>query len=208
VEKPVTRRRPWIAVVPAIAIGLLLPAAPADARRSCTAVRAGGDVIVKTREAVVFAGPGTRGGVYGCHRSVGRAFRLDSPTHDIRRARLAGRYVAYVARVEEFMEPLFDRIVVFDLVRGRPKAGAAGDSVRAFVVKRNGSTAWAQGNADDPEDPQEYAYEIRRISNEDDEGTVVVDGGPGIDPDSLVLSADRRSIRWTNAGEARSAPLR
>lgn len=188
----------------AAGVALLLPAGPADARRSCGAVRAGAPVVVKTREAVVFT---RRGIYYGCHRSVGRAFRLQT-YHAIRDPRLAGRYVAYVVRVEEFMEPVFDRIEVFDLVRGRVKfAAGANDFVDTSVLKRNGSVAWIEHSGDQPPDAGDV-YEVRRISNEDRAGNILVDRGSEIDPVSLALSADRRSILWTHAGEVRTAPLR
>jgi hypothetical protein len=206
-QRPVIALRGWIAAS-AIVTGLLLAAAPAQAHPSCTAVRAGGHVIGKTKEAVVFDGPGSSGGVYGCHRSAGRRFRLDTATADVQAALLAGRYVAVVERVEEFMEPLFVRILVVDLVNGHTVSNASGDAIPAFVLKRNASVAWVGGTEDNPDDPQHLAYSIHRISHADGGGNVVVDSGGSVDPASLVLSADRRSIHWMNAGEARSAPLR
>ena len=188
----------------ALGVGLAVPV-PADARPSCGAVRAGGQVVVKTREAVVFRAADNGGRVYGCHRSRGRGFNLQRH-HSIGRPLLAGRYVAYTVHVEEFMEPLITRLEVFDLVTGRVKAGVGADAIRAFVVKRNGSFAWVQGTADDPADPESYAWEVHRISNEDDRGDVLVDSG-AVDPDSLMLTTDRRTIAWTNDGARRTAEL-
>lgn len=203
----VPRRSVYTAAAMAAAAIALLPAAPAQARQSCTAARAGGHVYVKTVDAVVFAGSQESGGTYGCHRSGSHTFRFDTPSTEPRGFRLAGRYVAYAARIEEFMEPVFNTVRVFDLVRGRQKLLTSADSVGRVVVKRNGSAAWVQSSDDQPQDPAAIVWEVHRVSNEDGRGNVIVDRGAGIKPYSLTLAANRRAIAWTNAGERRSAPL-
>jgi hypothetical protein len=179
----------------------LLAAAPAGAR-TCSSYRdQNADVVVKSREAVIWS----TGDVFGCHRAARRARKL-SVFHALFDFQLAGRYVAYYEYVEEFFEPVYVVVHVYDLVRGREKLRDHMDSAGDLVVKRNGSVAWIESS--DPAQEGERVWEVHAISNEDGRGEVVLDRGTGVEPTSLALSKDRRTVLWRNEGERKSAPLR
>jgi len=192
-------RYPIAALGAAVAVAVLF-SAPSDARSRC-AIPRGATVAVKSRDAVVFYG--RLGGMYGCHRSKGRVFLLER-WGDFSMHQLAGRYAAYVVTVEDGMQ-YFHHIAVFDLVRGRESAAVGGFSVSPLVLKRSGSIAWVRNSRVQPENPDERVYEVRTMTNDD--GDMLVDRGSEIQPASLALSSDRRSVVWTKAGETRTAPL-
>lgn len=79
----------------------------------------------------------------------------------------------------------------------------AGHQTRRIVAKRNGSVAWTVSLRGDAPPP-----EVQEVRIADASGAVrTLDSGPDIDPSSLTLSADRRSISWTKAGLRRTAPI-
>jgi hypothetical protein len=207
------RRATLVLTVLAIAT-VALAAAPASAARRCS-VPPGARVLDRTSEAVVW----TRGtfATFGCHRSAGRNRRLPNEGGGIRGEQrgspsrpglptLSGRYVGYVTFGSAIGDE-FDRMYVYDLIRGRVKSIGSSNFVRTFVLKRNGSVAWVQSSIVQPADPNQDVYEVRKIAHDERQGNVLVDRGAGIDPASLALSSDRRSITWTNGGAQRTASL-
>ncbi|HEX8647053.1 MAG TPA: hypothetical protein VF715_09120 [Thermoleophilaceae bacterium] len=187
------------------ATALLIGAAPAGARPSCGKARAGGQVLAKTREAVVWGrGPD----VFGCHRSVGRARRMPILWDGLNGFQLQGRYVAYAELREEQMDEFYDVLHVYDLVAGRSKVRVLRSPISSLVLKRNGSVGYIETNTNDPDTEDDPVSEVHAISNEDGLRDVTLDTGPRIDPKSLSLSPDRRTMSWTHGGETRSAPLR
>jgi hypothetical protein len=184
-------------------------AAPAEASHGCGAARSkGARIVVKTREAVMF----TKGFYYyGCLASVGTVRRLpeegggidiDAPGLPV----LAGRYLAYSTAGSAIGDE-FDRLYVYDLRVGRRFLFQSSTFVRAIVLKRNGSVAWIETAPADP-GGDETVWDVRKWANEERQGSVLIDRGSDVDPDSLALGADRNSVSWSRGGAARTAPLR
>ena len=80
------------------------------------------------------------------------------------------------------------------------------DAVTGLVLKRNGSLAFiyrrspfTSGPGLGPPSYQVYAETSR--------GEQILDSGPQIDPSSLTLSTDHRTIYWRDGAATRSAPL-
>lgn len=192
------------------AAGALAGAGPVEATHGCGAARSrGAQIVVKTREAVVF----TKGSfVYGCLATVGTVRRLpdegggidltppDGPV-------LSGRYVAY-ATFGSAIGDEFDRLYVYDLKLGRRFLVEGSNFIRGIVLKRNGSVAWIEGSTVAPADPDQPVYQVRKVGNEERQGAVLLDRSADIDPDSLTMAADRLSVSWVRGGTTRSAPLR
>jgi hypothetical protein len=183
-------------------------AAPAEARHGCSASRSkGARIVVKTREAVMF----TKGlYYYGCLSSLGIVRRLPEEGGGIdvtapHLPALAGRYVAYATSGSAIGDE-FDRLYVYDLRAGRPFLIESSTFIRGIVLKRNGSVAWIEAAPADAGD--QPVWDVRKWANEEREGSVLVDRGADLDPDSLALSADRTSISWTRGGAPRTASLR
>jgi hypothetical protein len=188
--------------------GSLAAALPAQASHGCSAWRSkGAHLIVKNREAVVFSK-----GVYyyGCLSSVGTIRRLPEEgggidTGGADAPQLAGRYVAYSTSGSGIGDE-FDRIYVYDLRVGRRFLIESSTFIRDIALKRNGSVAWIEAAPADPGDTP--VWDVRAWSNEDRQGSVLLDRGTDVGPESLVLTPDRLRIEWTRGGVARSAPLR
>jgi len=121
--------------------------------------------------------------------------------------RLEGRYVAY-ATFGSAIGDEFDRVVVFDLRRGRVKFESGAVFVTSLVLKKNGSVAWIQDSEVQSADRDAPLYEVHEISAVDLQGDLLLDRGHGIDPKSLAKSSDGESVSWQNGAETRSAPLR
>lgn len=189
-------------------VASLAAALPAQASHGCSAWRSkGAKLIVKTREAVVFSK-----GVYyyGCLASTGTVRRLPEEGGGIDVAgpdapQLAGRYVAYNTSGSGIGDE-FDRLYVYDLRVGRRFLVESSTFIRDIVLKRNGSVAWIEAAPADVGDAP--VWDVRAWSNEDRQGSVLLDRGADIAPESLVLTPDRLRIEWTRGGAARSAPLR
>jgi hypothetical protein len=202
----VTRR---LAFATALCAALVLgAAAPAEATHGCGSARSkGARIVVKNREAVMF----TKGFFYyGCLSSVGTVRRLpdEGGGIDITPPEipvLAGRYVAY-ATTGSAIGDEFDRLYVYDLRLGRRFLFESSTFIRTVVLKRNGSVAWVEAAPVDAGDAT--VWDVRKWANEEREGSVLVDRGSEIDPESLTLAPDRTSISWTRGGATRSASLR
>jgi hypothetical protein len=184
-------------------------AVPAEATHGCGAARSSGArIVVKTREAVVF----TKGiYYYGCLASVGTVRRLpeEGGGIDITPPNipvLAGRYVAYSTEGSGIGDE-FDRLYVYDLRVGRRFLVESSTVIRSVVLKRNGSVAWIEAAHADAGGDQPV-WDVRKWSNEERQGSLLIDRGRDVDPDSLVLSPDRLSIGWTRGGAPRTATLR
>ena len=220
--------RPAAFLTLAAAASLLAAAAPAHASHRSAyrdSVRCDGKTVrsvqldTRTREAAVFqkvktTRSGTFPYTYACLVRGGSIERLDDPARSYRAfdAALAGRFAGYELEdlSDQFTVP--STLAVVDLKAGvhrrisaSPNAEDRDVSVRTFVLKRNGAVAWIA--AGDPSGDQAVFKE--------DTSTVApqqLDAapGPGFDPRSLRLSADRRTVLWRRTGERadRSATLR
>ena len=175
----------------------------ATASRGCRAASKskGAKIVKKSSSAVMF----TKGlYTYGCLLKRGKVRRLLDEGGGIRTAagangpRLEGRYVG-----DEF-----DRVVVFDLRRGRVKFESGAVFVTSLVLKKNGSVAWIQSSVVQSADRDAPLYEVHEISAVDLQGDLLLDRGHEIDPKSLAKSSDGESVSWQNGAETRSAPLR
>jgi hypothetical protein len=180
---------------------------------------AGHRVVERGSDGVVLEGP-LRDGFrtsYGCLFSVGRRVRLDHPDEGINAVSfaLAGRYVAFHQRFFEPVGDHFDDMVVVDLRTDRRRhiaelytderydEGVLDAGTTDMALRRNGSVAWISCEADSEGCDRSTPYQVHRI---DGRGHRLLDTGRRIGPRSLRLT--RRTVRWTNAGEPRSASLR
>jgi hypothetical protein len=169
-------------------------------------------LVAGNRQSAVFRklkpspGNGSVSVAYGCLRSggtitrLGLANRVDGP-------KFAGRYVGFRNTIYVNESGSASGIRVVDLHSGATtvsepgEPGSDGDSHLAmFVLKRNGSVAWIGL-------PQSFdrgsVWRVDRAAAEPQR----LDGGPDIDFESLRLSADRRSLRWSNDGQERTAAI-
>lgn len=151
---------------------------------------------------------------YACLVRSGSIRRLDDPARAIRAsdAELAGRYVGYER--EDFSDQftVSSTLGVVDLrtgtrrvVSAAPNSADNDTAVSAFVIKRNGSVAWIA--VGDPSGDQA----VFKLDSTTDQPLVLDSAsGPGFDPATLRLSADRRTVLWRGRGEPAdsSAPLR
>lgn len=219
--------RTRIAVVLAVMVASLVLAQPASASHGCSAHARGGKITHKTREAHVFE---KHNRWYGCASRVGRPFVL--PGLDTITARefgdgtvptlitLSGVYVAYERYTLYPAGGAGDTqtdIYVVDLRTGKPVVTEQARTpspqtesryVSDLVLKRNGSIGWISVRWTYAQHPPVDDYAVHRFSREQSApGRATLDAGRDIDRDSLTLSADRRTMSWTNGGETRSAPL-
>lgn len=168
---------------------------------------AGGKTVLRTKAVRVFTLPGrfsTNRDYYGCVHRKGRAFRISLIEYegviiDKRSIRVTGRYVALVQTIP-LQDTSADLVVVRSLVTGRAthvRPRRVLGRVRDLVVKPTGSVAFIH-------DPSNAVRQLRVTTTN---GETVVDQGPDIDPTSLELSPDGRSVTYLKAGERRSAPI-
>jgi hypothetical protein len=210
----------------ALLIALATSTAPADARTACPSSR----IVARSADAVVFTrvAKDDSGTVlyYGCLRRVKKTYRLNqvgefgvNQVHR-RTLRLAGRFVAYEQDWGSAAGSALNTISVRDLRTGKvvhqayvSRRGADfGDALQASVLKRSGSVAWTVRTSFDYVNPtvEVRAMDAGTSSNEAgpiDDKPRLLDAGSEVDPRSLRLSADRRSVTWTNRAQPRSAPL-
>jgi hypothetical protein len=167
---------------------------------------------------------------YGCSRATGHIKRLN-PRGDfgIERVtastiRLAGHYVAYVeTHISGAGTVPFARVV--DVRSGRTTRNPQGSDledgaigIAGLVLTQRGSEAWI---ADDcvrsMTQPlacaQPVTTEYRVTISDATTGTGqlgerVVAHSPAVAPHSLALAANSHAIYWTEAGAARTAPIR
>jgi hypothetical protein len=206
----------------ALVIALALAAAPtAAAHHGCSKHAKGAKIVTKTKEAHVFI---KKKRWYGCASKFGKVRLLpgpdttdaldfgdgEVPTH----FRLAGQFVAYGTYLLEpaGAETHYD-VWVVDLGTGETVYNSiAGSTVpiaedmvlQRLVLKRNGSAAWTTRMRSS----EDATYEVHRFSKYAQVGgRVMLDSGSDVDPQSLLLSADRLKITWTKAGQSKSADL-
>ncbi len=201
----------------AAGIASLALAGPAAAH-PCSAHARGGTVTHKTKEAHVFTKRDRR---YACASRIGRAVLL--PGLDTLEAQrfgdgnvafqitLSGVFVGYgrytlhpAGGAGDTQQDIF----VVDLRTGgtvvqQQSTQVMGDGVsnylERFVLKRNGSVGWIG---------RHHTNEVHQVSNAPGSpGRVMLDSGDDIDPQSLRLSSDRRTMTWTKGGVTKSAPL-
>ena len=172
------------------------------------------DVQTRTAEATVFTKLKRYGGealptTYGCMRNSPRLTRLDRPTVD--RAThpiLAGHFVAFT-RVEH-LDRDTESVGVYNLRIGaewhrlatQPDGGEPPATVQAMVLKRNSSIVWLTAAA-----TGEQELWMLESGPEGVPITEIDDGPPFIEPDSLRLSRDNRTVSWVKATRARSVPI-
>jgi hypothetical protein len=174
------------------------------------------DVQVQNRssEAVVFTKvkryeQGTLPTTYACLLRRGAPLvRLDRPTADkVLDPHLAGAFVGF-KRVHQVSGPGWSTLSVVDLRSGRVhhELGATDiderDQVRAIVLKRNGSVAWIG-------ETEKNVQQVWRLQN-GEPGVPIAKldtSPPRIEPLSLRLTGDRRTVRWAKGGQPASAPI-
>ena len=170
---------------------------------------------------------------FGCMYRVGRNHRLTPFTdfdNTFANLRLAGRYAAFSWDVEEGAGSTTNHtLYVYDLRTGKverrigdvaPGETNGADSstpVYAIVLKRNASLAWTASFdrkiREEPvpgghSDVNETVFQVHKIDNELADRRTMLDEGADIEPDSLALGDDRRTVFWTRGGQPRSAELR
>lgn len=160
-----------------------------------------------------------------CRRSTGTRVQVFRDYHyscSVRTTRVAaaGRFVAYaqdvcrsnqVHREQTLYVGVLDAVrrrkvtrrrVAFNLPPERPPFLSS--TIDALLVTRGGSAAFVVRHPTGrPYRSKEIPVGVRAL---DAGGRRLLDKGEGIDPASLRL--DGSTVHWTNAGEARSAPLR
>lgn len=219
-------RRPRGRAIAACALALVLAAAGSAAaaghshRRSC--VSRPGHTVLQNDRARLFRvkrssanGPYRR--LYGCLNGSPRQRALDDPNPEVEpetavQLALAGRYAA---RSLESFDPnqteRYTRVAVTNLRSGRtrsadataPSSGPSDVTVTSLVVAPSGSDAWIGANLGAPVANKDV-YEVWRQAGTE---AVQLDAGSGVDPASLALSQDGRTIYWTDSGAPRSAAL-
>lgn len=220
------RIRTALAVVAALAaVGVLAPPSTAAAWAKCTAPK--GAVVLKTKDSVVYfrdqaskryPNLGVQRIYYGCVFSVGKARRLNGWTdfdQHLGNWALAGRYVAFSYDVEEGAGDLgTPSIPTYDLRTGKllkrqhspVLPDKPGWDVHAIALKRNSSIAWISSYTEG--DDAHNVYQVHKLERDLGQQQTKVDEGTTIDPESLALGADRRSVFWTKDGATQSSSLR
>ena len=207
----------------------LAVAAPASASHGCSKHARGGKVTHKTKEAHVFE---KRDRWYGCAARVGRPYALpglDSisagrefgdgtvPSH----ITLAGVFVAYErytlypaggagdTQTDIYVVDLRTGKVVVSQQAADPEPQQESRWVDDLILKRNGSIGWTSTRWTYPTgSPPVPTYRVHRYSVDPSApGRATLDTIAEGDRQSLTLSADRRTMSWTNNGQPRSAPL-
>lgn len=178
--------------------------ASATSRGSCSSL--GGQTVLRTRTVRIFTLPGrfsTNRDFYGCLARRGSPFRLSLVEYEgvivnKRLIRVAGRYATLVQTIPS-QDTSGDLVVVRSLTTGRAvyvgPRGTLG-MVRDVVSTPTGAAAFIY-------DPGAAVREVRVTRPKD----IAVDHGPDIDPNSLELSRDGRSVIYVKAGERRVAPI-
>lgn len=218
------------AVVAMLCLLVSADVASAHRGRSCQP-RVTAATVARTHEAWVFSrrvhlseaesdgAAGRRSVLFGCSDRSRHSYRLSQLGEfglaevDRRLLVLSGHFVAYVQGFASAAGGDNREVTVRSLATGRVVhrfSGSASNydsSLRVFdlVLKRNGSAAWISEDevADSRDRMENQVHLVDRSGRRQ-----VLDRGPDIDPTSLTLSADRRTVSWTRAGELRSAPMR
>ena len=178
---------------------------PGRCKRASTA--RGTRRVVRTKYAVVF----TRrtGGYYACLYSQGRISKLRDEGAGLNgrpKPVLKGRFVGYTTRGSAIGDE-FDRVVVWDMRNARIVSQANSTFVRRIVMKSNGSIAWIARSEVTTTNLNRPLWEVRQMSAVDRQGDVLVGRGGDVDPASLRLWRNDRTISWNRGGQTRSAAL-
>lgn len=214
-------------VLPALALALVsLGTAPAQAREvggcrvpgSATVHAVGGRLVVwSVRRLDRWDDYETR--VVACRRSSGTRVVVSETLESYDFAEVpyavtvAGDYVAYAeshsGRSFGLNVNVFDarrrEYVREEVVAWHPTLGGELARIESLVASRSGAVAFAIRHRLD-RDHADRPRERLGIRALDRDGRRLLDKGEGIDPASLRIAAGE--VRWTNAGEPRSAPLR
>jgi hypothetical protein len=184
----------WVAVW--LTMGAVMAAAPAGAGTHDTGgCRDRGATVLANGVARVFEDDGLR---YGCvYRGDGPPRRL-AVAGSLRFVRLVGGLVSYADVSCTADGCSYDARTVNLRTGRRTRRFRALGRPRSTALGRNGSFAViTQSNSD------ERAYMVHAVRND---GPVLLDVGPEIEPRSLALGGGR--VYWTVAGGPRSAQLR
>jgi hypothetical protein len=208
-----------------LGVTLAAPAAQAavpptvNGSNSCIRLAERNGAVKVTRDGVVFyketADPSRY--IYGCLFDTERARVLErAGGGDIG---MNGRYVAYYTRATEDYFDYVSGFKVTDLETGQVVSSAlptgedpslpcpaTDTAIGHVVVRSDGAVAWIAGRTAAFCESRATHWQVRAIATPGGEATTL-DVGPGIDPDSLALSADGASISWTRDGQKQSATL-
>ena len=210
--------RPHAATASAVVVISLLAPGAGGAAQSHGCHLSQAKVVAQTPISVVWLKSGARHLYYGCYRPRGAVFRLNQKADfggvaKVKQPlRLAGRYVAYVQQFAGATENAAVTVTVRNLESGvviheaQIGYGAPGRRwVFSMVLNRHGSVAWTARSAE---------YQVLKLDGASMpsrplryQTPVVVARGPDIAPLSLRIASDGRTIRWTQGGATRSAPL-
>lgn len=172
----------------------------------------GGTVVKRTAEVVICRRPrpeARRDDLYhGCARSRGKVVRLNRvedrlvESIDPRSITVAGTQVAFIQNLPGG-GPAADsvRAVVFNLRTARWHTSGGEHELPAIVLRRDGVATITSLIVADPQNPVRRVIQLLPTGE-----NRVLDTGPGIQLESLALSADRRTVYWLNGDEPRSAP--
>jgi hypothetical protein len=220
-------------VVAVLAASAVVPAA---ARASLSCARSGATIAANSETRVFRRGTvpsgETKGAAlyYGCSRRTGHIRRLNRRgDFGIERVaastiRIAGHYVAYVNTAISGAGTLPFAGVV-DVRSGHTVRNPQGSDVEnaevaivGLVVTQRGSEAWIARDcvrsATQPvtcAQPETTEYRVTisdATTGTGQSGERVVAHSPAIAPHSLALASNSHAIYWTEAGAARTAPIR
>ncbi|MEA2374655.1 MAG: hypothetical protein QOD53_1118 [Thermoleophilaceae bacterium] len=156
--------------------------------------------------------------LWGCARVSRRTFALDDPNPNLEperavRVAVAGHFAACsLESLDATQTQGYARVEVTDLRTGRrhsaeavgtSSSGGTDEHVISLVVALAGSDAWIGVNRGDTVSNR-VVYEVWRQTGK---SAVRLDAGSDIDPRSLGLSADGRTVYWTKGETTLSAPL-
>lgn len=187
---------------------------PVEARHGCASEAR--DVVVRTSEAIVFRkgtfefGETRQPLFFGCAFRRGTIHRLNGRDSigfkPLNRDTIAvsGHFVAFAQVPNTAGGDGADEFVVENLRTGTRRFISTDDNeTTAAVIRRDGAaTRIATGPSLPQRDRTEQVVETLAT----DGRVKTLDRGADIAPRSLALSADRATVFWTNAGQARSAP--
>lgn len=193
----------------------------AEARHGCPRA-ADVAAVTSTSESIVYRKRRGAQAVYGCWRRKGSPYRLNQigdygMTWLTDRLALAGRYVAYE---QDFLSGAGDannHVTVRNLRTGRVVRQASssargadlGDAATAIVATRSGAVAWIARTALQPNGETQDGFEVRLLDRTTARDSPrLLERGASIEPASLRLTADRRSVTWVSEGQRRTAPIR
>lgn len=208
--------RRQVLLVAALIAGAMLSPGPLLASASGAAQRCErkpGETLLRTSQVRVFRSDSvTRPAYYGCRVSRTRATRLgDARVASLDPIRVKGNLIAYQLRSVR-KEAISFTLTVKSLATGRTVTRWAEDSaepggryfgVTDVALTRSGAVGWMVTRQISEIDRRTLS-EVRKTDA--DGRAIVLDAGPGVDPESLAATAS--TLYWTNDGRDSSAPLR